>query len=95
LTEFGRTPLITGKEGREHYPFCYSLAMAGGGIQGGRVYGSSDRIASQPRDKPVIPADICATLLAGLGIDPATEILNALRRPLRLSDGQPLRELFA
>jgi hypothetical protein len=94
LTEFGRTPLITGKSGREHHPYCYSLAMAGGGIKGGIVYGSSDRIASRPKDKLVTPPDISATLLAGLGIDPAAEIVDSLGRPLRLSDGQPIRELF-
>jgi hypothetical protein len=95
LTEFGRTPLISGNAGREHHPFCYSLALAGGGIQGGRVYGASDRIAARPKDRPVTPAEFSATMLAALGINPRTEIADPLGRPLRLADGEPLRELFA
>jgi Protein of unknown function (DUF1501) len=62
LTDFGRTPKINGAAGRDHYPSVYSVALAGGGISGGQVYGSSDRIGAYPRDNPCGPADIHATI---------------------------------
>src|SRR5436305_3422779 len=52
LTDFGRTPRVNGSAGRDHYPYCYSVALAGGGIRGGQVYGSSDRIGAFPQDRP-------------------------------------------
>jgi uncharacterized protein (DUF1501 family) len=92
--EFGRTPKINPQAGRDHWPQCYSVLLAGGGIRGGTVYGSSDRTGAFPKDRPVRPDDISATMFAALGLDPQTEIRDQLGRPLPISRGEPLRELL-
>jgi len=89
LTEFGRTPKV-GNAGRDHYPFSYSVALAGAGIRGGQVYGSSDRIGAQPRDRACGPNDLHATILNALGIPLDTHLEDNIGRPLALTDGQPL-----
>ncbi|MGA7411487.1 MAG: DUF1501 domain-containing protein [Bryobacteraceae bacterium] len=70
--EFGRTPRINAAGGRDHWPQCWSLLMAGGGIRGGQVIGASDETASAPKDRPTTPAEIAATIYYSFGIDPAT-----------------------
>ncbi len=93
--EFGRTPRTTnGGTGREHWPRCYSAALAGGGVTGGTIYGGSDKIAAYPSRDPVSPDDMGATILHALGIDPAQEVRDALNRPMRINSGQPLLPLF-
>ena len=93
--EFGRNPRITaGNAGREHWPRCYSAALAGGGIAGGQVYGASDRWAAYPAHDPVSPDDLGATILYALGVDPAQELTDSLGRPLRINNGRPVVELF-
>lgn len=89
LTEFGRTPHLRGA-GRDHYPLCYSVALAGAGIRGGQVYGSSDRIAALPADNPCGPHDLHATVFHALGIPSEAQVADALGRPLALTDGRPL-----
>jgi hypothetical protein len=74
--EFGRTPKINDRAGRDHWNPCYSALLAGGGVQGGRVVGASDRRGEQPADQPLTPADLGATILARLGI--GTTDLTAL-----------------
>jgi hypothetical protein len=90
LTDFGRTPKINGSAGRDHYPNVYSVFLAGGGIQGGQVYGSSDAHGAFPKTKPCTPADIHATLLTAMGISPRAEIRDMLGRPFPASDGEVL-----
>ena len=90
LTDFGRTPKINGNAGRDHYPSVYSLVMAGGGIQGGQVYGSSDSKGAVPHDRPCRPEDIHATIYDCLGISPRTEIHDVLDRPFPVSHGKIL-----
>ncbi|GIW82064.1 MAG: hypothetical protein KatS3mg105_3871 [Gemmatales bacterium] len=90
LTEFGRTPKLNRNSGRDHFPNCYSVAFAGGGIVGGQVLGKSDRIASQPIEAPCGPADIHATIFHALGIPADAHIVDNLGRPLALCDGEPL-----
>ena len=90
LTEFGRTPKINGGAGRDHFPDCYSVAFAGGGIEGGQVYGSSDAIGAKPATKPCGPPDLHATIFHALGIDPRHMIMDRDDRPLPISDGSPL-----
>lgn len=89
LTEFGRTPRC-GNGGRDHYPFAYSVVMAGGGIRGGQVYGSTDRIGASPADRPCGPQDIHATIFHALGIPLESELRDRLGRTLALTDGDPL-----
>jgi hypothetical protein len=89
LTEFGRTPRIIGS-GRNHYPFCYSAALAGGGIRGGQVHGRSDSQAGQPAEHPCGPGDLQATILHALGIDLDSRLTDVQGRPLAISEGRPL-----
>jgi Protein of unknown function (DUF1501) len=95
LGEFGRTPRINKDAGRDHWPDCYSALVAGGGVKGGMVYGSSDKNGAYPASDPVTPADLAATIFWRFGLDPATEIHDVIGRPYRLAEGEPLRKLFA
>ena len=95
MGEFGRTPKINGNAGRDHWPDCYSVVLAGGGLQGGVVYGASDKIGAYPDRDPVSPADLAATIFWRFGIDPTIEIHDPINRPFRLSEGQPLAVLFS
>lgn len=90
LTEFGRTPRINGGAGRDHFPDCYSVVLAGGGIRGGQVHGRSDEIASRPVSGACGPADLHATIFEALGIPPGTLIHDRLGRPFPIADGRPL-----
>jgi hypothetical protein len=94
LGEFGRSPQINKDGGRDHWPDCYTVLLAGGSVQGGAVYGASDRLGAFPAADPVTPADLAATIFWRFGIDPATEIHDLTGRPYRVADGQPLRKLF-
>lgn len=95
MGEFGRTPKINGNAGRDHWPDCFSIVLAGGGLRGGVVYGASDKIGAYPDRDPVSPADLAATIFWRFGIDPSLEIHDPTNRPFRLADGQPLAPLFS
>jgi uncharacterized protein (DUF1501 family) len=94
--EFGRTPRINPAGGRDHWPQCQSVLMAGGGIVGGQIIGSSDEIGAHPKDRPITPAEIVATVYERLGIPPDHEIAGPAGEPLRLlpHGSEPIRELF-
>ena len=92
--EFGRTPRVNGTGGRDHWPYCYSAVLAGGGVRGGSVHGASDRLGAYPESDGVTPADLAATLFWRFGLDPTSEIRDLDGRPYRLAEGQPLRALF-
>lgn len=94
LGEFGRTPLINKNGGRDHWPDCFSVVLAGGGVTGGAVYGSSDKTTARPNTNPVTPGDLAATLYWRLGLDPEYELHDMLGRPQKLATGQPLKKLF-
>lgn len=102
IGEFGRTPHMgqfsqssnTKKSGRDHWPNAFTALLAGGGVRGGQVYGASNQHAALVKDKPVTPADLSATILHHLGIDPTmsyVDEMQGLRH--RLSDGQPVTDL--
>lgn len=93
--EFGRTPQINNTAGRDHWPDCYTVLMAGGGVQGGAVYGASDAIGAYPAKDPTTPADLAATIYWRFGFDPAAHLHDRLARPHHLADGDPLRSLFS
>jgi hypothetical protein len=94
MGEFGRTPKINRDAGRDHWPDCYTVLFAGGGVRGGAVYGASDRIGAFPASDPVTPSDLAATIYWRFGLNPATEVHDTTGRPHRLAEGRPLRRLF-
>jgi hypothetical protein len=94
LTEFGRSPRINGGAGRDHYPNCFSIAMAGGGVRGGQVYGRSDARGAFPLEHACGPEDLHATIFAALSIDPHLAIHDLEGRPFPLTSGRTL-PLFA
>jgi uncharacterized protein (DUF1501 family) len=90
--EFGRRPQITAANaGREHWPFCYSGLLAGGGVRGGYVHGASDRHAAYPAVDPVSPQDYLATVYQALGVDPELTFPDPTGRPLRFCQGAAIR----
>jgi uncharacterized protein (DUF1501 family) len=102
MGEFGRTPRIgqitanaaTDSTGRDHWPFCYSIVAAGGGVRGGQVIGASDETASYPTERPVHPSDIVATIYRVMGIDHHFELHDRLGRAIPATQGEPVKELF-
>ncbi|MGK0187349.1 MAG: hypothetical protein ACI9R3_003136 [Verrucomicrobiales bacterium] len=93
--EFGRSPKVNAQRGRDHWPNVFSAALAGGGIQGGRVIGSSDALGGEPDDNPKTPQDVLATMYRHLGIDPTVTFEDHGGRPHPiLPSGSPVDELF-
>jgi hypothetical protein len=94
MGEFGRTPKVNKQAGRDHWGFCQSVLMAGGGVRGGLVHGSSDAHAAYAAETPVSPDDLAATVFDRLGIPLNLELHDALNRPLPLCTGKPVLGLF-
>jgi uncharacterized protein (DUF1501 family) len=96
LAEFGRTPRINPAGGRDHWPQCFTVYFAGGGVQGGRVIGKSDAIGAYPAERAVEPAEVVATIYHALGLELDTTLPGPSGRPFPLVDfgKQPIRELF-
>jgi hypothetical protein len=95
MGEFGRSPKVNGAAGRDHWPRCYGLLLAGGGVRGGCVYGRSDRIGSDPAENPVTPHDLLATFYTLLGISPDIALPDQLGRPVRLvGPGRVIQEVI-
>jgi hypothetical protein len=97
LAEFGRTPKVNPAGGRDHWPGCFTVSFAGGGVRGGRVVGASDTIGGFPAERPVGPGDIVATIFHSLGLDHTKHLPGPAGRPFALTDfgTEPIRELFA
>jgi hypothetical protein len=97
--EFGRTPKINSRSaegGRDHYPRCMFMLMAGGGVRGGQVIGESDETASAPKHEAITPDDVAASFYHNLGIDPSIEFATETGRPITLvRDGNIIKQLFA
>jgi uncharacterized protein (DUF1501 family) len=97
--EFGRTPVINPKGGRDHWPNCWSLLVGGGGIKGGRVVGASDKDGTYVAERPVSIGDLYATVYKAMGIDWMKTYMSPLARPLYIANGfkdmpgSPLKEL--
>ena len=89
MGEFGRTPKVNDKAGRDHWEHCYSALFAGGGVRGGRVVGASDGRGEHPHDRPATPADVAATIHRAVGMT------SEQTQPLGVEvDGKPIEELF-
>lgn len=96
MGDFGRTPKVNPSAGRDHWNYCYSLLLAGGGIREGLVYGSSDRIGGTPATDPLTPGDIVATIYECLGVPHDLELRDQLGRPLRITPaGAPVADLLS
>jgi uncharacterized protein (DUF1501 family) len=102
MGEFGRTPRIgqrtanasTDQTGRDHWPYCYSILLAGGGVTGGAVVGKSDRYTAYPAERPTAPEDLIATIYDALGVDWTATVHDRLGQPVPITRGRPVRELF-
>src|SRR5437763_1047339 len=92
--EFGRTPKINGGGGRDHWGNVFSVALAGGGVRGGRVVGASDRVAGYPKDGLVRPEDLTATVFDRLGIPPGSEVHDRQDRPVAVTRGRVIAGAF-
>ena len=92
--EFGRSPRINSVAGRDHWPQCYTVLLAGGGVRRGYIHGASDRIGAYPARDAVRPEDLSATLFHLLGLDPHTQVRDALNRPLPISTGSVITGLL-
>ena len=102
--EMGRTPRVgqgvvggagAGADGRDHWPSCFTSVLAGGGIRGGTVHGSSDRFAAYPASYPTPPQDLAATIYHSLGVDPHLQLRDNLGRPLTICEGTPIQPILA
>jgi hypothetical protein len=95
-TEFGRSPKINKDAGRDHWPRVFSVALAGGGIKKGQIYGSSDATASEPADNPLSVEDLATTMYNQLGINADKELISPGGRPIEIvKDGKVVQELLA
>lgn len=92
--EFGRTPKLNCNGGRDHWSNCWTAIVAGGGVQGGRVIGESDAIASEPKNRPVHCSELVATIYHAMGIPTATKIPGPDGNPVRVVHAEPIMELF-
>ncbi|MCA9113085.1 MAG: DUF1501 domain-containing protein, partial [Planctomycetaceae bacterium] len=96
MGEFGRTPQITARGGRNHYPRAFNLALAGGGIKGGQVIGSTTDDGTAIQDRPVSVPDLLCSLCHALDVNPRHEHISPLGRPMKVVDGgEVVTELFA
>lgn len=87
MGEFGRTPKLNPRGGRDHWPRVFSVVLAGGGVRGGQVIGTSDRVGESPRDNPVTPSDLARTIYKLLGVDPDQDLHTADGRPVQINQG--------
>jgi hypothetical protein len=95
MGEFGRTPKVNTRAGRDHWPRVYSVMLCGGGLPQGLVYGSSDRIGESPRDNPTTPSDLIRTLLIRLGVNPDQTLTTPDGRPIPINQhGKPIDALL-
>jgi hypothetical protein len=94
MGEFGRTPRLNRRGGRDHWTGCWSVLFAGAGVRGGQVVGASDKIGAEPKDRPVTPAEVAATVYRGLGVDLRAHLPGPDNRPMPIVEAAPIEELF-
>ncbi|MBI3865807.1 MAG: DUF1501 domain-containing protein [Planctomycetia bacterium] len=95
MGEFGRTPKLNSQTSRDHWPQCYTVLLAGGGVKRGYIHGRSDKQGAFPDRDGVPIEDLAATMFSLLGIDPSTEVVDRLNRPLPISSGRPVVSVMA
>jgi hypothetical protein len=94
LGEFGRTPKINAAAGRDHFPNAWTCAFAGGGIRGGQAYGKTTPDGMEVAENPVQVGDVLATLSSAVGVDPATQNISELGRPIRIAEGKAIADIL-
>ena len=100
MGEFGRTPEINPINGRDHWPFCWSMVLGGGGLQGGQVIGASDERGGYVAERPISVGDVFATIYKAMGIDWTKEYMTPVGRPIKIANsfddttGRPIEELI-
>ncbi|HEY6564033.1 MAG TPA: DUF1501 domain-containing protein, partial [Pirellulaceae bacterium] len=87
MGEFGRTPRVNARAGRDHFPKAFNIALAGGGVRGGQVVGKVDPTGNEVTDRPVTIPDLFRTFTQSLGIDPEHENFSPTGRPIKIVDG--------
>ncbi len=95
MGEFGRTPRINPQAGRDHFPDAWSCVFAGGGIKGGQAFGKTTKDGMEVEDGKVAVGDVLATLCKALGVDPETENVSQIGRPIKIAEGTPIAEILA
>jgi hypothetical protein len=97
MGEFGRTPVINPRQGRDHYPSAWSVVLGGGGIKGGQAVGKTSADGLAVEDRPVSVPDLLGTICLALGVDPARQNRSNVGRPIRVVDpsANPIREVLA
>ena len=93
--EFGRTPRINSRAGRDHYPRAFNMTLAGGGVKGGQVIGQTDAGGESVKDRPVGISDLFQTICHSLHIDAQKENMSSIGRPIKIVDGgEVVKEVF-
>lgn len=96
LSEFGRTPRLNPRGGRDHYPDAWTNFLCGGNIKGGQVVGATDKLGNRPSDNPISPPQVLASIYQGMGINlDQTMMPGPGERPIRLVEAEPIKQLFA
>jgi len=95
MGEFGRTPQLNPRGGRDHWPGVWSVLFAGAGVRGGQVIGKTDKIGAFPTTPPYSPNDVGATVYQALGVDPESEVRDRQGRPVRLNQGRAIEALYS
>jgi uncharacterized protein (DUF1501 family) len=97
MGEFGRTPGVNPRDGRDHYPAAWSVVLGGGGVRGGQAVGSTGKDGMSVEDRPVSVPDLLATVCLAVGLDPMKQNASNVNRPIRLADpaAKPVREVLA
>jgi hypothetical protein len=94
MGEFGRTPQLNPRGGRDHWPGVWSILFAGANVKGGQVIGASDKQGANPKDRPITPPEVAASVYTGLGIDLDSRLPGPDNRPLALIEAEPIEGLF-
>jgi hypothetical protein len=95
MSEFGRSPQITkANAGREHWPFVFTVLMASAGLPTGRHYGASDKIGAYPKERPIAPGELAATIYHALGVDTNSQVTTMLERPWQICEDKPILDLW-
>jgi uncharacterized protein (DUF1501 family) len=94
MGEFGRTPQLNPRGGRDHWPGCWTILFAGAGVRGGQVVGSSDKTGSEPKDRPVSPEEVAATVYAAMEIDLSSRLAGPDNLSIPIVQAAAIKELF-